>query len=268
MLDENEGEPIEPESFDYEFECSNEKNGRKYNWKIIVIEDTIGITITDKIDENGKSNIIYSKKYSKKELEEKNPNFLLFNEMTSLGSELEQRLKNNSYDLFDNISDITIAFKKEDKLNQLKKFEIRVPLRKNSDNYMLMLKLINYVKELNEKVQKLEKENKEIKKEKEEMKKELNNKIDKETYEKDLNKKYMKPLNERKRKEEKKKQEEDKNLEIDYKGLDPEKVNELYEELEEELNISSIMEKRVVIEKIIEVQCDRDAMNDWILEEN
>ena len=64
--------------------------------------------------------------------------------------------------------------------------------------------------------------------------------------------------------EEKKKQEA--NKDIDYKGLDPAKVNDLYEELEQEFNLSSIMDKNVVIEKIIEGQCEREAMNDWIFE--
>ena len=77
MLDEYEGESKQQEAPNYDFECSNEKNGRKYNWKIVVIEDTIGITITDKIDENGKNNIIYSKKYSKKRIRRKESKFFI-----------------------------------------------------------------------------------------------------------------------------------------------------------------------------------------------
>ena len=39
-----------------------------------------------------------------------------------------------------------------------------MPIRQNSDSNLLMFKLINYVKELDEKVKNLEKENKEMKK--------------------------------------------------------------------------------------------------------
>ena len=143
-----EGEPIERETLDYEFECSNEKDGRKYNWKIGVTEDIINITITDKTNniENYKTSIKYRKKYSKKELDEKNQNFLIFNEMTSLAKELEERLTNNTYDLSDNINDITISFKKEDDNKQIRQFDIKVPIRQNSDSNLLMSKILIILK--------------------------------------------------------------------------------------------------------------------------
>jgi hypothetical protein len=52
-----EGEFIEQKEVDYEFECSNEKNGKKYNCKIVVIEDNIDITITNKANNIKNDNI-------------------------------------------------------------------------------------------------------------------------------------------------------------------------------------------------------------------
>jgi len=56
------------------------------------------------------------------------------------------------------------------------------------------------------------------------------------------------------------------NNNIDYQGLNKEDVENLYNELDQEFNISSIMEKEEVIRKIIELKCDRDALNDYIFE--
>ena len=55
--------------------------------------------------------------------------------------------------------------------------------------------------------------------------------------------------------------------EIDYKGLNPNEVNALYEEFDREFNLESIMDKKEVLEKIIDVQCDREMMNDWIFDQ-
>ena len=79
---------------------------------------------------------------------------------------------------------------------------------------------------------------------------------------------------ERKKKEEeemKKKEEEENGKKaeddvIDYQGLDPKEVNDLYDGLDKEFNLSSIMEKNEVIQKIIEEKCDREAMNNWIFD--
>ena len=46
-----------------------------------------------------------------------------------------------------------------------------------------------------------------------------------------------------------------------------EKVMKLYEELDQEFNLSSIVDKEEVIAKIKECNCDREKMNDWIFEE-
>ena len=54
---------------------------------------------------------------------------------------------------------------------------------------------------------------------------------------------------------------------IDYQGLNKEEVENLYNELDQEYNLSAIMDKKEVILKIIELRYDRDALNDWIFEQ-
>jgi len=56
------------------------------------------------------------------------------------------------------------------------------------------------------------------------------------------------------------------NNNIDYQGLNKDEVENLYNELDQEFNLSSIMDKGEVIAKIIELKCDRDSLNDWIFE--
>ena len=51
---------------------------------------------------------------------------------------------------------------------------------------------------------------------------------------------------------------------INYEGLNPEEVNTIFEELENEYNLSSILDKEKIIGKIIELKCDRGKINDWI----
>ena len=56
-----------------------------------------------------------------------------------------------------------------------------------------------------------------------------------------------------------------KSLEINcYVIYDDGSVKAMFDELEEEYNLSSILYKYVIIDKIIELKCDRDAMNEWI----
>ena len=52
--------------------------------------------------------------------------------------------------------------------------------------------------------------------------------------------------------------------EIDYKGLNKEDVNDMYYDLENELNFSSKFNKEQVICKIIEYNCNREKMIKWI----
>ena len=43
-------------------------------------------------------------------------------------------------------------------------------------------------------------------------------------------------------------------------------VETIYNELDEQFNLSSILSKKDIIKKIIELKGDRDALNDWVLE--
>ena len=58
----------------------------------------------------------------------------------------------------------------------------------------------------------------------------------------------------------------DDNNNIDYQGLNKEDVENLYNELNQEFYIALIMDKEEVISKIIELNRDRDKLNDWIIE--
>ena len=53
---------------------------------------------------------------------------------------------------------------------------------------------------------------------------------------------------------------------IDYKGVDKNKVKEIYSFLEDECNISSILDREEVINKIIELNCDEEKINNWLYE--
>ena len=44
---------------------------------------------------------------------------------------------------------------------------------------------------------------------------------------------------------------------------DKKKVEEVLDELEEELNITSVIDKDKVIQKIIEFNCDKEKLNKW-----
>ena len=46
--------------------------------------------------------------------------------------------------------------------------------------------------------------------------------------------------------------------------IDMGKVNTIFEDLETEYNLSSMVEKDKIIAKIIELKCDRDKINAWI----
>ena len=83
--------------------------------------------------------------------------------------------------------------------------------------------------------------------------------------------------NEKKEKEKEKKEKEDyfkreediKRIQeeienVDYKGLDKIKVEEIFNDLYDEYNITSFFEKEEVINKIIEFKCDEQKINEWI----
>ena len=56
------------------------------------------------------------------------------------------------------------------------------------------------------------------------------------------------------------------NENVFYKRLNKDDIEDIYNDYDEEFNISSIMEKEDFIKKIIELKGDRDALNDWIFE--
>ncbi len=56
------------------------------------------------------------------------------------------------------------------------------------------------------------------------------------------------------------------NENIFYKGLNKEVIDNIYNELDEEYNISAFLEVEEVINKIIEFKGNIDALNNWILE--
>ena len=58
----------------------------------------------------------------------------------------------------------------------------------------------------------------------------------------------------------------EKNENIDYKGVDKIKVEEMFNNLDDEYNICSKFDKEEVINKIIEFNCDKQKINKWICE--
>ena len=56
----------------------------------------------------------------------------------------------------------------------------------------------------------------------------------------------------------------EKNENIDYKGVDKIKVEEMFNNLDDEYNICSKFDKEEVINKIIEFNCDKRKINNWI----
>jgi len=66
------------------------------------------------------------------------------------------------------------------------------------------------------------------------------------------------------KREEDNKRIQEENENIDYKGLDKIKVEQLLNDLDEEFNILSMRDKKEVINKIIEFNCDKQKINNWI----
>jgi len=54
------------------------------------------------------------------------------------------------------------------------------------------------------------------------------------------------------------------NVKVDYKGLNENEVKKMFEELEVEYNLSSILDEEEVLNKIVECKCNREEMNKWI----
>ena len=71
-------------------------------------------------------------------------------------------------------------------------------------------------------------------------------------------------IKEDEKEKEKEKEEENK---INKEEIDLEKVNAIYQELEAVYHLSSNNDKETIIQKIIELKCDRQSLYNWILDE-
>ena len=151
------------------FEFSNEKNGKKYDWKIKIIDENIEVNI---VDRTSIFNSSFQRIYSKSELEKMNKFFLMFDDMNSISLEIERRLKNNLYECFEDGKIFSISFKIE--ISNIKQIDLVLPLKENKDTNLLIQQLFNHIKAIEERVKFLEKENQQIKKENQQIKEELN----------------------------------------------------------------------------------------------
>ena len=277
---------------------SIEKNGKKYDWDILLKGDNIDIYIIDKED-----NLTYQKIFSKRELDNMNKNYLLFKDKYSFALEIEKRLVNRDYDFTENVNNIIISFKTDNK----KEVDLIIPLKDKKENFTLE-ELYNYIKEVDERVKKLEKENEEIKKENkmlkkenEEIKKKLNLEVKKEEKTDKKEEKEIKKEEKIYKKEEKidKKEEKTNSVSIEKIAseekrilkslgkfnakefekwenkikesisrarLNAEVVDNLFGEINEEFNISSVVSVDEIVNQIIKLRCDRNSLNDWIFE--
>ena len=176
------------------FKFSNEKNEKKYNWEIKLINDSLDINIT------GTTNLVnsqYQKTYSKNELENISRFFKFFDDMDSIFSQIEIILKNGKYEFYENDKSIKISLKTE--IYNMDKIELDIPIKEKKGENIQIKVLYKIIKEIKEKVNILENENQEIKKENEEIKKENEEikkiiQFNKEQYEKELNTKIDKTL--------------------------------------------------------------------------
>ena len=122
--------------------------------------------------------LYYQNTYSRNDLEKSIKYFLMFDDINSITSEIERRIKENLYKFEVNQNEITIEFNIE--IASIKSFSFKLPLKEKKDINSLVNELFKIVKNLDLKVQNLENENKEIKNELKEIKNEnenLKNKI-------------------------------------------------------------------------------------------
>ena len=102
----------------------------------------------------------------------------MFDDINSISSEIERRIKENLYKFEINENEITIEFNIE--IASIKSFTFKLPLKENKNINLLMNDMFKFVKDLDLKVKNIEYENKEIKNELKEIKNEnenLKNKI-------------------------------------------------------------------------------------------
>ncbi len=89
------------------FEYSNEQNGKKYNWKFLTSFDSIEMNINEI---NSLLPFHYQTTYSRTDLEKLNKFFFMFDDINSISSEIERRIKENLYKFEINQNEITIEF--------------------------------------------------------------------------------------------------------------------------------------------------------------
>lgn len=75
-------------------EFSNEKNGKKFIWKIKSFNGNLEFNIKDS---TSFINPQFQRIFSKYELEKMNKFFLMFEDMNLVSEEIERRIKNNLY---------------------------------------------------------------------------------------------------------------------------------------------------------------------------
>ena len=117
--------------------------------------------------------LFYQNTYSRNDLEKLNKFFLMFDDINSISSEIERRIKENLYKFEINENEITIEFNIE--IASIKSFTFKLPLKENKNINLLMNDMFKFVKDLDLKVKNLEYENKEIKNELKKIKNENQN---------------------------------------------------------------------------------------------
>ena len=152
------------------FEYSNLQNEKKYNWKFITSYDSIEMNI---YEINSLPPLYYQNTYSRNDLEKLNKFFLMFDDIYSISSEIERRIKENLYEFEINEKELTITFNIE--ITSIKSFSFKLPLKENKNVNSLVNELFKIVKDLDLKIQNLENENKKIKTELKEIKNENQN---------------------------------------------------------------------------------------------
>ena len=110
------------------FEYSNEQNGKQYNQKLITSFDSIEMKIYEM---NSLPPLYYQNTYSRNDLEKSIKYFLMFDDINSITSEIERRIKENLYKFEINDNEITIEFNIE--IASIKSFSFNLTLKENKN---------------------------------------------------------------------------------------------------------------------------------------
>ena len=107
--------------------------------------------------------LFYQANYSKIDFEKLSKFFLLFNDIKSINSEIERRIKENLFTFEVNENEVLIKFNIE--ILSINSFSFKLPLKDdiNVNVNLLIRELFKKINNLENKVEKLENENKEIK---------------------------------------------------------------------------------------------------------